>query len=110
MIRVCAPHTHTYHVHSPTRALSPLTCAEERHCVSLLTDLEFDAYPGYRGAIVDNDKRIGVRMLDDTDRTIIGSRKLFDSLFPFAKEVRITSVWDLVDLAYDDTANGNDTA
>ena len=80
--------------------------AVERHCVSLLTDIELDAYPNRRGAIIDNDKRIGVRLLDETDRTVDGSRKVFDSLFPFAAQVRITGAFKLVDLAdYDVTTN-----
>ena len=103
-------HEQTSHVrkppHPPARDHIIHAMAVERHCVSLLTDIELDAYPNRRGAIIDNDKRIGVRLLDATDRTIDGSRKVFDSLFPFAAQVRITGAFKLVDLAdYDVTTN-----
>ena len=77
--------------------------------MSLLTDIELDAYPNMRGAIIDNDKRIGVRMLDETDRTIDGSHKVFDSLFPFAEQVRIASAFKLVDLAAYHVTTNNGT-
>ena len=67
----------------------------ERHTVALLTDFEMPTHPTHRGAIIDNDPRIPIRMLDDSDRTKDGARKVFDSLFWTARHVRISSVWRL---------------
>ena len=45
------------------------------------------------GALVDNDVRIGVRMLQPSDReSVEAARKVFDQLFWTAKRVRLTSV------------------
>ena len=41
----------------------------ERHCVTMLSEMSLPAYPNYVGALIDNDKRIGVRMLQEQDRT-----------------------------------------
>jgi len=68
---------------------------EERHTVALLNGLQLPTHPEYRGAIVDNDSRVGVRLLDENDRTTEGARKIFDNLFWTAKSVRITSVWEV---------------
>ena len=38
-------------------------------------------HPEHVGAIIDNDPRVSVRMLDDKDRTVDGARKVFDDLF-----------------------------
>ena len=67
----------------------------ERHSVALLADFFMPKSPYHLGAIVDNDKRIGVRLLDEEDRTVEGSRKIFDDLFWDAIEVRITSAWSI---------------
>ena len=72
-----------------------LACTEERHCVAFLSDLTMPTHPGFKGAIVDNDKRVSVRLLQPEDRTLEGSRKVFDQLFWTASEVRITSVWSV---------------
>ena len=66
---------------------------KERHCVAILADFYLPSHPYHRGAIVDNDKRVGVRMLNEDDRTVNGARKVFDDLFWTAVSVRITSVW-----------------
>ena len=59
------------------------TCylAEERHTVGYLSDFFIPTHPEYRGALVDNDKRVGVRLLEPSDRTVEGARKIFDDLF-----------------------------
>ena len=41
--------------------ITPMT--EERHTVALLNGLQLPTHPEYRGAIVDNDSRVGVRLL-----------------------------------------------
>ena len=46
------------------------------------------------GALVDNDVRVGVRMLETSDRsTVDAARNVFSKLFWTAERVRITSVW-----------------
>ena len=65
----------------------------ERHCVTMLSEMSLPAYPDYMGALIDNDNRIGVRMLQEKDRTKEGAKDIFNSLFWTAEEVRITSVW-----------------
>ena len=65
----------------------------EKHCIAYLPAVYVSSKPTCRGALVDNDTRINVLMVDDNDRTIDGARKLFDSLFPTAVEVRIRGVY-----------------
>jgi hypothetical protein len=48
------------------------------------------------GALVDNDVRIGVRLLQPADReSVQAARKVFDELFWTAQRVRLTSVWQI---------------
>lgn len=68
----------------------------EKHCIAYLPAVYVSSKPTCRGALVDNDTRINVLMVDDTDRTIDGARSLFDSLFPTAVEVRIRGVYRFV--------------
>ena len=63
--------------------------------MTLLNDLQLPTHPNHRGAIVDNDSRVGVRILEESDRTTEGARKFLDNLFWTAKEVRITSIWEV---------------
>ena len=46
-----------------------------------------------RGALIDNDKRVDVRLLTEDDRTVEGARKIFDKLFLSAKMSRIKAVY-----------------
>ena len=97
--------------------------AVERHAVAYLADFEMPTHPGYIGALVDNDKRIPVRLLQvyhayaphiylgmlDHPTTLIeqpllyqekdgekqAARALFASLFWTAKRVYISSVWKI---------------
>ena len=66
----------------------------ERHALSYLADFEIPTHPGHMGALVDNDVRVGVRMLETSDRsTVDAARNVFSKLFWTAERVRITSVW-----------------
>ena len=67
----------------------------ERHSVAYLADFWMPTHPKNLGALVDNDKRIGVRLLDENDRTLQGARDIFDGLFWTAQSVRITSIWTI---------------
>jgi hypothetical protein len=69
----------------------------ERHAVAYLADFEFPFQEGkYKGALIDNDRRIPIRHLEEVDRaTPQAARSVIDSLFPDAKSVRITSVWQM---------------
>lgn len=83
-------------MYSPHLFDSCLLYAEERHAVAYLASQYMPAYPSKHGAIVDNDRRIGVRMLGPEDRlTKAGARAVFTDLFPMARRVNITSVWRL---------------
>ena len=61
-----------------------------------LAGFTIPTHPGHMGALVDNDVRIGVRMLQQSDReSVQAARIVFDQLFWTAKRVRITSVWQI---------------
>ena len=54
------------------------------------------AYRNHLGALVDNDPRVEVRLLQPSDRASVAeARKVFDGLFWTATRVDITSVWQV---------------
>ena len=52
--------------------------AVEKHAVALLADFAMPTHPDFFGAIIDNDPRVGVRLLQPSDRTVDGSRQVCD--------------------------------
>jgi hypothetical protein len=73
-----------------------LCTAVERHAVAYLSEFYFPPKPEFQGVLVDNDNRILPHLLDDEDRADkVKARKVFHSLFPLAKEVRIKSIWQV---------------
>lgn len=69
-------------------------CTEERHTLAFLAGFHMPSVPEGVGALVDNDTRVGIRLITESDRESKESaRAVFDSLFWTAKSVRITSVW-----------------
>ena len=70
--------------------------------MAYMADFELPTHPDHFGAIVDNDPRIGVLMLEESDRALLdgpqpykNAREVFAGLFPDAVKVRIDSVWEL---------------
>ena len=68
----------------------------ERHALAFLSDFKHPAYRNHLGALVDNDPRVEVRLLQPSDRASVAeARKVFDGLFWTATRVDITSVWQV---------------
>ena len=76
--------------------VSSIRVSVERHAVSYLAGFTIPTHRGHMGALVDNDVRIGVRLLQPADReSVQAARKVFDELFWTAQRVRLTSVWQI---------------